>query len=84
MGGTAAAQPAAPLGASLSTGPLEPVPVDLPRYLGTWNQLAAIPAWFDLLCVRDTQARYTLNPDQTVTTGGLSTRQPLCTVNTAP
>jgi len=29
-----------------STGPLEPIPVDPSRYLGTWNQLASIPAWF--------------------------------------
>ncbi|MEO9222103.1 MAG: lipocalin family protein, partial [Mycobacteriaceae bacterium] len=36
------------------------------RYLGTWNQVASIPAWFDLFCLRDTQARYTLNGDQTV------------------
>ena len=63
---TAAAQPAAPPGASTLSGPLEPVPVDLSRYLGTWNQVASIPAWFDLFCLRDTQARYTLNPDQTV------------------
>ena len=66
VAGTAAAQPAAPPGASTLSGPLEPVPVDLSRYLGTWNQVASIPAWFDLFCLRDTQARYTLNPDQTV------------------
>ena len=66
VAGTAVAQPTAPPGASTATGPLEPVPVDLARYLGTWNQLASIPAWFDLLCLRDTQARYTLNSDQTV------------------
>lgn len=50
---------AAPAGA----GPafLPPVPsLDVPRYMGTWYQLAAVPQPFSLECARDTQAKYTL------------------------
>ncbi|WP_127784479.1 lipocalin family protein [Rhodococcus sp. X156] len=61
---TAAAAPA-PV-QTQAPGPLQPVPTDLSRYLGTWNQLASIPAFFDVFCVRDTQARYSLNDDGTV------------------
>ncbi|MEV6321329.1 lipocalin family protein [Nocardia sp. NPDC051787] len=44
------------------TGPA-PVPrLDLERYLGTWRQLAAIPQYFNLICARDTQANYSLDP----------------------
>nr|WP_280398538.1 lipocalin family protein [Nocardia carnea] len=51
--GAAGAQP---------TGPA-PVPgLDLNRYLGTWNQLAAVPQPFNLDCARDTRAEYTLGP----------------------
>ncbi|MFG1791387.1 lipocalin family protein [Nocardia sp. NPDC049149] len=42
-----------------------PAPVsslDLNRYLGTWQQLAAIPQYFNLVCARDTQANYALDP----------------------
>lgn len=54
--GAAVAQPA-PL-----PGPA-PVPyLDLERYVGTWNQLAAVPAPFNLECARDTRAEYTRDP----------------------
>ncbi|MFQ6329326.1 lipocalin family protein [Nocardia sp. CWNU-33] len=40
-----------------------PVPnLDLDRYLGTWNQLAAVPQYFNLVCARDTRATYALDP----------------------
>ncbi|MBU3064882.1 lipocalin family protein [Nocardia sp. NEAU-G5] len=43
--------------------PPSPVPaLDLTRYLGTWDQLAAVPQPYELACARDTQARYTLDP----------------------
>ncbi|MBJ7330593.1 MAG: lipocalin family protein [Solirubrobacteraceae bacterium] len=46
---------------------VEPVPrVEVNRYLGTWKQLAAIPQWFDVGCLRDTTATYSLNADGTV------------------
>ncbi|RMI27771.1 lipocalin family protein [Nocardia stercoris] len=48
--------------------PPQPVPaLDLGRYLGTWNQLAAVPQFFSLSCARDTQARYDLDPAGNVT-----------------
>ncbi len=57
---------AAPAGAQPAPGPLQPVPTDLTQYVGEWNQLAAIPAFFDFFCLRDTRATYTANPDGTV------------------
>ena len=54
----AQAQPVGPLG-SVGLDPLAPVPsLDLDRYLGTWNQVAAVPQPFNLICARDTQANY--------------------------
>lgn len=44
--------------------PVERVEID--RYLGTWKQLAGIPQWFDVACLRNTTAVYALNPDGTV------------------
>lgn len=42
----------------------KPVPkVELTEYLGTWKQLAAVPAPFSLNCARDTRATYSLAPD---------------------
>ncbi|MFI6047048.1 lipocalin family protein [Nocardia sp. NPDC051321] len=41
-----------------------PAPVsslDLNRYLGTWNQLASVPQYFNLVCARDTRANYALD-----------------------
>lgn len=56
----AQAQPVGPLG-SVGLDPLEPVAsLDLDRYLGTWNQVAAVPQPFNLICARDTQANYQL------------------------
>ncbi|TVP56063.1 MAG: lipocalin [Halomonadaceae bacterium] len=41
--------------------PLPPVAqLDVERYLGTWNQLAAIPQIFTLQCARNVQAQYGL------------------------
>lgn len=45
---------------SASAAPLQPIPsLDVSRYLGVWNQVAAIPQPFNLDCLRNTQARYT-------------------------
>jgi len=44
--------------------PLETVSdFDLPRYLGDWNQIAAIPAWFQSDCATHTTASYDLGDD---------------------
>ncbi|KAA0020181.1 lipocalin family protein [Antrihabitans cavernicola] len=53
---------------SASAEPLGPIPkLDVQRYLGTWNQLAALPQPYNLNCARDTQANYTLDPQGNVT-----------------
>lgn len=60
------------VGTVASADPLadaQPAPVhslDLPRYLGTWHQVAAVPAFFNLVCARDTQAQYSLDPAGTI------------------
>lgn len=39
--------------------PLQPVEaLDVGRYVGDWYQLAAVPQPFNLMCAKDTQARY--------------------------
>ncbi len=41
--------------------PLQTVPsVDVPRYMGTWHEIAKYPNWFQKKCARSTQATYTL------------------------
>ncbi|MFE6859064.1 lipocalin family protein [Nocardia sp. NPDC057668] len=58
----AAATAAAGLSAPASAAPPAPVPqLELERYLGAWNQLAAIPQYFNLICARDTRAEYDLD-----------------------
>ncbi len=50
---------AAPAGAQWQ--PLAPVPsLDVQRYLGDWNQVAAVPQPFNIDCARDTTANYQL------------------------
>ncbi|MGC5256965.1 lipocalin family protein [Gordonia sp. DT218] len=46
--------------APASAAPLQPIPkLDAERYLGSWWQLAAVPAFFNLNCAKDTKATYT-------------------------
>jgi apolipoprotein D and lipocalin family protein len=46
---------------------LQPIPrLDVARYMGTWNQVAAIPQPFNLECARDTQANYQLLDERNV------------------
>ncbi len=41
--------------------PLVSVPsVDVPRYMGTWHEIAKYPNWFQRKCASSTQATYTL------------------------
>lgn len=49
---------AGPAEAVPAVGPEPVAKVDLNRYLGGWNQLAAIPQPFNLVCARDTRADY--------------------------
>lgn len=60
---------AGPAGATGSSdqAPLTPIAqLDVDRYLGTWHQLAANPAPFNLDCVRDTTANYSLIDDANI------------------
>ncbi len=60
-GFAAAVLPMASAQAAPVAGPA-PVPsLDLNRYLGTWQQLAAVPQYFNLACARDTKANYSLD-----------------------
>lgn len=44
--------------------PLTTVPsVDVPRYMGTWHEIAKYPNWFQKQCVSSTQATYSLQPN---------------------
>jgi apolipoprotein D and lipocalin family protein len=44
--------------------PLQSVPsVDVPRYMGTWHEIAKYPNWFQRKCASSTQATYSLQAD---------------------
>ncbi len=53
----------------LSPAQAQPVPlqtvssVDVPRYMGTWHEIAKYPNWFQKKCASSTQATYTLQAD---------------------
>lgn len=40
--------------------------LDVPRYMGTWFEIAKFPNWFQKKCTGATQAEYSLKPDGTV------------------
>ena len=40
--------------------------LDVPRYMGTWYEIAKFPNWFQKKCVGKTKARYTLREDGSV------------------
>ena len=54
-GGWAAAQGKTPLTAIAA--------LDVPRYMGTWYEIAKYPAWFQRKCVGSTSAQYSLQTD---------------------
>jgi apolipoprotein D and lipocalin family protein len=37
--------------------------LDVPRYLGTWYEIAKFPNWFQKKCISNTKAVYTAKPD---------------------
>ena len=41
--------------------------VDVERFLGSWYEMARIPAWFQNRCVKDTTAQYQLRRDGKIT-----------------
>ena len=65
--GSAAPAGAAPVATATAAGPLAPVAsVDLQRYLGRWEQVAAIPQVFQLQCARNSRAVYTAVDTDTI------------------
>jgi apolipoprotein D and lipocalin family protein len=58
------AQPAA---VPAQPGPLMTIAtLDVPRYMGTWYEIAKYPNWFQKKCVANTSAQYSLLPNGTV------------------
>lgn len=53
-----------------SSATLEPLnaitSLDIPRYLGSWYEIAKFPNWFQQKCVANTAAKYSLNNDGTL------------------
>ncbi|WPP46747.1 lipocalin family protein [Pseudomonas sp. AN-1] len=61
---TALAGDSAPAG---NRQPLHTIPVlDVPRYMGTWYEIAKYPNWFQKKCAGWTRAEYSLQRDGTV------------------
>lgn len=47
-----------------ATEPLTTVPaLDVPRYMGTWYEIAKLPNWFQRKCVSNTRAIYVLQAE---------------------
>lgn len=47
--------------------PVTPIAsLNVPRYMGTWYEIAKYPNWFQRKCVSNTSAQYSLQPDGTV------------------
>lgn len=57
-----AADDAPPANTTLSTIPA----LDVPRYMGTWFEIAKFPNWFQRKCASSTQAQYSLKDDGTL------------------
>lgn len=52
------------LSSTAAAEPLQPIAaLDLPRYMGTWYEIARYPNWFQKKCASDTRADYSLQPD---------------------
>ena len=50
-----------------ATAPLTTIAaLDVPRYMGTWYEIAKFPNWFQRKCIGDTRADYRLNGDGSV------------------
>jgi apolipoprotein D and lipocalin family protein len=63
----AAAQPVSAQSVAQQPGPLTPIAtLDVPRYMGTWFEIAKYPNWFQKKCVADTWAEYQPQPSGTV------------------
>ena len=61
------AQPAVGTSGAPLSGPLATIAsLDVPRYMGTWYEIAKYPNWFQKKCVADTRAEYRLQATGTV------------------
>ena len=59
---------AQPQPAENTTPPLEAIAsLDVPRYMGTWYEIAKYPNWFQKKCISNTSAQYTAQPDGSLT-----------------
>lgn len=48
----------------IDLAPVKAIPVlDVPRYLGTWYEIAKFPNWFQKKCVGNTKAAYSIKAD---------------------
>jgi apolipoprotein D and lipocalin family protein len=53
--------------AAQSPGPLTPITsLDVPRYMGTWYEIAKYPNWFQRMCTGNTKAEYSPQPSGAV------------------
>jgi apolipoprotein D and lipocalin family protein len=63
----ASAQPTAATSAPPQSAPLRTIAaLDVPRYMGTWFEIAKYPNWFQKKCLSDTRADYQLQSTGTV------------------
>lgn len=61
------AQPSSTATAQPNAGPLQTIDaLDVPRYMGTWFEIAKYPNRFQKKCIADTSAAYQLEPAGTV------------------
>ena len=64
---SASAQVATRANPSQSPGALTPIAsLDVPRYMGTWFEIAKYPNWFQRTCVSNTKAEYKPQPGGSV------------------
>ncbi len=62
--------------AATTPPPITPVPsINLQQYLGSWYQIAAIPAIYELVCAKDATANYTLAADGNISVANDCTRR---------
>ena len=64
---TTLADDASRANAAQPPGPLATIPsLDVPRYMGVWFEIAKYPNWFQRMCVSNTKAEYSPQPNGTV------------------
>ena len=62
--------------AAFANDTLTPIPsLDVPRYMGTWYEIAKYPNRFQKKCISNTSAQYSAQPDGTVTVTNRCTQE---------